>query len=178
MVDQAEFERWLSIFEHWVANDFVLKNGFCTYNEIVQLSSSVQMMPLLQAFVSFVGLMTLVYTVSVVSLFAAPCALLSAEVSRLETKSTFLPSTTVLPESDDFRILFPNRYELPETSYVESDRTFAEALNDTVVASLCLADLIALSRSNRDLERISDFSFDFIGKCTGYSIHSFVGMVC
>ncbi|KHJ95565.1 hypothetical protein OESDEN_04490 [Oesophagostomum dentatum] len=182
MVDQAEFERWLSFFEHWVANDFVLKNGFCTYNEILQLSSSLHLMPLLQALISFFGLVTIVYTVSVVSLIAAPCALLSAENSRLENKNTtVLPSTPALHESDDSRILFPDRYELSETSHMETDRTFIEAVeaaNDSVVTSLCLADFIALSRNNRDFERIPDCCSDFIGKLTGYSIHPFLGMVC
>ncbi|PIO60758.1 Cyclin [Teladorsagia circumcincta] len=87
MVEEAEFNRWLGFFEYWVANDFLAKNGFCTYNEIAQLSSGLPLMAMIQSLVSFFSLMTLVYTFSVVSLFAVPCSLLRADHGIVENST-------------------------------------------------------------------------------------------
>ncbi|KAK6018356.1 Cyclin, partial [Ostertagia ostertagi] len=87
MVEEAEFDRWLGFFEYWVANDFLAKNGFCTYNEIAQLSSGLPLMAMIQSLVSFFSLMTLVYTFSVVSLFAVPCSLLRTDFGIVENST-------------------------------------------------------------------------------------------
>ncbi|KAK5983497.1 Cyclin N-terminal domain-containing protein [Trichostrongylus colubriformis] len=75
MVDEVEFNRWLDFFEYWVANDSFKRNGFCTYNELAQLGSALPVLAILQSLISFFSLMTLVYTFSVMSLFAVPCSL-------------------------------------------------------------------------------------------------------
>ncbi|XGW04012.1 hypothetical protein V3C99_015280 [Haemonchus contortus] len=100
MVDQDEFNRWLDFFEYWVANDFLTKNGFCTYNEVAQLSSTLPLLPMLQSLISCFSLITLVYTFSVVSLFAVPCSLSRLDFGIIENSTRDVASTSLLHSSD------------------------------------------------------------------------------
>ncbi|VDO18688.1 unnamed protein product [Heligmosomoides polygyrus] len=105
MVDQAEFDSWLRFFEYWVANDFLAKNGFCTYNELVQLSTTFPLASMLQALASFFGLMVFVYTFSVVSLFAIPCSRSFTDVSVVENSSMHPVSSVLVAVPDELRML-------------------------------------------------------------------------
>lgn len=97
MVGQAEFDRWLSFFEYWVANDFVMKNNFCTYNELVQLGASFPLVSTIQCLASFFGLLVMVYTFSVASLFVAPCTLTTLRLGIAENSSGTLKTAPFLP---------------------------------------------------------------------------------
>ncbi|KAJ1365368.1 hypothetical protein KIN20_025643 [Parelaphostrongylus tenuis] len=97
MVGQEEFNRWLSFFEYWVASDFVMKNDFCTYNEMVQLSASIPLLSAVQCLASFLGLLVTVYTFSVVSLFVVPCTLANLRLGIEENSVKTLETTSVLP---------------------------------------------------------------------------------
>ncbi|VDM70848.1 unnamed protein product, partial [Strongylus vulgaris] len=177
MVDEAEFERWLSFFESWVANDFVAKNGFCTYNELLQLSSSFPLIPLLQAIISFIGLMTAVYTVSIMSLLAVPSALSSLETTFVENHTiAALPSIAFLPEdSKKSRIPFIPQNDNTDEFDTDSLMYLIDG-NSSVVE--CNGNLDDPDCIVHKFDRFSNSCLSFIGfSFTDYSVHPFVHMV-
>ncbi|KJH43253.1 Cyclin [Dictyocaulus viviparus] len=84
MVDDVEFNNWLSFFEFWVANDFVIKNNFCTYNELIQLCATLPLASTLQRLVSFFVLIVVAYSVLVVFFFVIPCSVASLGIRHAE----------------------------------------------------------------------------------------------
>ncbi|EPB78637.1 hypothetical protein ANCCEY_02275 [Ancylostoma ceylanicum] len=180
MVDQAEFDRWLSFFEYWVANDFVTKNGFCTYNELVQLSSSFSLSSLLQAIASFFGLMTLVYTFSIVSLFAIPCTFSFTETSVSEnTTVRTVPAVTSPCEDREWsRMSFPTEYDFIEELDVDYDMHLEESGNISIMVSPSETDSEIITDCNvYDFERFPSRCCGLKSRFTDFSIHSFVDVV-
>ncbi|RCN49728.1 hypothetical protein ANCCAN_04184 [Ancylostoma caninum] len=177
MVDQAEFDRWLSFFEYWVANDFVMKNDFCTYNELVQLSSSFPLASLLQAIASFFGLMTLVYTVSIVSLFAIPTtfSLIETSVPENNTVRTVPAVTSPFEDREWSRISFPTEYDFIEELDIASNAMHLEESGN-------VSSMLFLSQADSEIPDCSVYEFErFPNRCCGlksrftdFSIHSFV----
>ncbi|RCN27460.1 hypothetical protein ANCCAN_26804 [Ancylostoma caninum] len=177
MVDQAEFDRWLSFFEYWVANDFVMKNDFCTYNELVQLSSSFPMASLLQAIASFFGLMTLVYTVSIVSLFAIPStfSLIETSVPENNTVRTVPAVTSPFEDREWSRISFPTEYDFIEELDIDWNAMHLEESGN-------VSSMLFLSQTDSEIPDCSVYEFErFPNRCCGlksrftdFSIHSFV----
>ncbi|WKY08923.1 hypothetical protein Q1695_001808 [Nippostrongylus brasiliensis] len=176
MVDQTEFDRWLGFFEYWVANHFITKNDFCTYNEVLQLSKSLPIMNLLQAFVSYIGLMTIVYTFSVVSLFTVPCALTRsyAGTANITEPLSVLPHLT----SDVPEIVFHADPQASPSnffnSYVEEASYQATPSCETNLNSSCIeTDLDFFSETCllESLQKVNYASY-FDHHFTDFSVYS------
>ncbi|KAK6753765.1 hypothetical protein RB195_013012 [Necator americanus] len=180
MVDQTEFDRWLSFFEHWVANDFVMKNGFCTYNEILQLSSSFPLASLLQAISSFFGLMTLVYTLSIVSLFSIPSTLLSTETSlpeNITVRTMQGPINFPSRINEEQPISLSTEYDFIEELDIDLYQHVIEADNISTMAFSCRADFEKLDCNVYEHERFPNRFPELEKHFTDFTIHPFLNTV-
>ena len=108
LVKPNEFEEYLKRMERWVAEDTVSRTGQFTYNELLQLTSSMpsesSTSSFIQELLAMFGLLSLVYSFSFLSLLSTCQTIENYRHEATPTSSFTLPiniKNTVIEENDD-----------------------------------------------------------------------------
>ncbi|CCD64422.1 Protein CNPPD1 [Caenorhabditis elegans] len=109
-VKNDEFENYLDNMEKWVAGSFVEKNGFMTYNELLQLSSMVPIMDIVKQLIEFISSTSLIYCLTL--------ALMSTTLSTVSEPSTSADVTSPKDNNQTFSPVFlsPRTRSHPSTT--------------------------------------------------------------
>lgn len=82
-MSNEEFLKALDVVESWVARSSLLRNGFCTYNELSILGSqNVHLIEYLGAILCCIVAMAVIYSTAAISLTMAPQILFDFDATR------------------------------------------------------------------------------------------------
>ncbi|KAF1750781.1 hypothetical protein GCK72_017332 [Caenorhabditis remanei] len=117
-VKNDEFEKYLEKMEKWVAGDFMEKNDFATYNELLQLSSMIPILDIVKQLIEFISSTSLIYCLTL--------ALMSTTLSTVSEPST---STDVNVTAKDNNQTFSPVFLSPRTRSDDAIDEFAFEFN-------------------------------------------------